>query len=78
MSSRADILSDEYKVITDDRRADARTTMNEPQNFEISQQSCDVVAVLRAAGEESAFIFGTVAARSGVTCGTYLFRTQIL
>ena len=37
----ADILSDEYKVITYDRRANSRSTRNEPQNFEISQQSRD-------------------------------------
>jgi pimeloyl-ACP methyl ester carboxylesterase len=54
----ADILADEYKVITYDRRANARSTMNDPQNFEISQQSRDAVAVLHAAGESSAFIFG--------------------
>jgi pimeloyl-ACP methyl ester carboxylesterase len=54
----ADILSDEYKVITYDRRANARSSGNEPRNFEISQQSRDAVAVLRAAGESSAFVFG--------------------
>ena len=57
-SAVADILSDEYKVITYDRRANARSTMNSPQNFEISQQSRDAVAVLRSAGEPSAFVFG--------------------
>jgi pimeloyl-ACP methyl ester carboxylesterase len=54
----ADILSDQFKVITYDRRANARSTMNFPQNFEISQQSRDAVAVLRAVGETSAFVFG--------------------
>jgi pimeloyl-ACP methyl ester carboxylesterase len=54
----ADILSDEYKVITYDRRGNARSTRNEPQNFEISQQSRDAVAVLQAAGETAAFVFG--------------------
>ena len=54
----AEILSDEYKVITYDRRANARSTMNDPQNFEVSQQSRDAVAVLLAAGETSAFVFG--------------------
>src|SRR5215472_7358971 len=44
----ADILADEYKVITYDRRANGRSTMNFPQNFEISQQSRDAVAVLNA------------------------------
>lgn len=54
----AELLADEYKVITYDRRANARSTMNFPQNFEISQQSRDAVAVLNATGEQSAFIFG--------------------
>ncbi len=54
----AEILADEYKVITYDRRANCRSTINDPQNFEISQQSRDVVAVLGAAGETSAFVFG--------------------
>jgi len=57
-SSVANILADEYKVILYDRRANARSTMNYPQNFEISQQSRDAVAVLRAAGETSAFVLG--------------------
>jgi len=58
----ADILADEYKVITYDRRANARSTMNQPQNFEISQQSRDALAVVKAAGETSAFIFGNSSA----------------
>lgn len=60
-SAFADILSDEYKVITYDRRANGRSTMNNPQNFEIGQQSRDAVAVLRAVGEASAFVFGNSA-----------------
>jgi pimeloyl-ACP methyl ester carboxylesterase len=36
--------------------------MNDPQNFEISRQSRDAVAVLRAAGEFSAFVFGNSSA----------------
>jgi pimeloyl-ACP methyl ester carboxylesterase len=69
----ADILSDEYKVITYDRRANSRSTMNDPQNFEISQQSRDVVAVLRAAGETSAFIFGN---SSGAVIALDMAKTQ--
>ncbi|HST00001.1 MAG TPA: alpha/beta hydrolase [Terriglobales bacterium] len=57
-SIAANILSDEYKVITYDRRGNSRSTRNIPQNFEISQQSRDAVAVLKAAGETSAFVFG--------------------
>lgn len=57
-SFAAEILSDEYKVITYDRRGNSRSTRNDPQNFEISQQSRDAVAVIHAAGESSAFVFG--------------------
>ncbi len=54
----ADILADKYKVILYDRRANARSTINNPQNFEISQQSRDAMAVLREVDEESASVFG--------------------
>src|SRR5262249_7879791 len=54
----AGILADEYKVIPYDRRGNSRSTRREPQNFEISQQSRDAVAVLRAVGETAAFVFG--------------------
>lgn len=69
----ADILCDEYKVITYDRRANARSTMNVPQNFEISQQSRDAVAVLRAAGETTAFVFGN---SSGAVIALDMAKTQ--
>lgn len=69
----ADILADEYKVITYDRRATSRSTMNDPQNFEISQQSRDVVAVLHAAGETSAFVFGN---SSGAVIALDMAKTQ--
>jgi Predicted hydrolases or acyltransferases (alpha/beta hydrolase superfamily) len=54
----ADILCDKFKVITYDRRANARSTANNPDSFSIAQQSRDVLAVLREANEESAFILG--------------------
>ena len=44
-------LSEKYKVITYDRRANTRSTMNFPDQFDIRQQSRDAVAVLKAAGE---------------------------
>src|SRR4029450_6891920 len=69
----ADILSDEFKVITYDRRANARSTMNDPQNFEISQQSRDAVAVLRELGEPSALVFGN---SSGAVIALDLAKTQ--
>lgn len=54
----ADILADEYQVITYDRRGNSRSTRNDPQNFEVSQQARDAVAVLQAAGHQSAYVFG--------------------
>jgi pimeloyl-ACP methyl ester carboxylesterase len=54
----ADILAEDYKVITYDRRGNSRSSRNDPQNFQISQQSRDAVVVLRAAGEASAFVVG--------------------
>lgn len=69
----AELLADEYKVITYDRRANARSTMNFPQNFEISQQSRDAVAVLHAAGEQSAFVFGN---SSGAVIALDMAKTQ--
>jgi len=69
----ADRLCGEYKVITYDRRGYARSTKNEPQNFEVSQQSRDVVAVLQAVGETSAFVFGS---SSGAIIALDLAKTQ--
>ena len=56
-----------------DRRANGRSTMNNPQNFEISQQSRDAVAVLQAAGETSAFVFGN---SSGAVIALDMATTQ--
>jgi pimeloyl-ACP methyl ester carboxylesterase len=47
--------------------------MNAPQNFEISQQSRDAAAVLRAAGEERAFVFGN---SSGAVIALDMAKTQ--
>jgi pimeloyl-ACP methyl ester carboxylesterase len=69
----AEILADEYKVICFDRRANGRSTINEPQNFEISQQSRDALAVLHAAGETSAFVFGN---SSGAVIALDMAATQ--
>jgi pimeloyl-ACP methyl ester carboxylesterase len=54
----AELVADEFRVITYDRRGQSRSTRNSPQNFEISQEARDAVAVLHAAGEESAIVFG--------------------
>jgi pimeloyl-ACP methyl ester carboxylesterase len=54
----ADVLFNKYKVITYDRRANARSTANNLDSFSVIQQSSDALAILKAVGEESAFIFG--------------------
>src|SRR5262245_324305 len=72
-SAVADILSDEFTVITFDRRGNARSTLNEPQNFEVTQQSRDAVAVMHAAGESSAFVFGN---SSGAVFALDMANTQ--
>jgi pimeloyl-ACP methyl ester carboxylesterase len=69
----ADSLCDEYKVITYDRRGYARSTRHEPQNFEISQQSRDALAVLHSVGERAAFVFGS---SSGAIFALDLAKTQ--
>jgi pimeloyl-ACP methyl ester carboxylesterase len=69
----AEILSAEFKVITYDRRANGRSTMNFPENFDMNQQSRDAVAVLDAAGERSAFVFGN---SSGAVIALDMAQTQ--
>jgi pimeloyl-ACP methyl ester carboxylesterase len=69
----AEKLADEFRVICYDRRANGRSTINNPQNFEISQQSRDAVAVLQAVGEESAFVFGN---SSGAVIALDMAATQ--
>jgi pimeloyl-ACP methyl ester carboxylesterase len=67
------ILADEFKVITYGRRGQSRSTRRDPQNFEISPQSRDALAVLHAAGEASAVAFGS---SSGGAIGLELARSQ--
>src|SRR5262249_7646069 len=69
----ADILPDEYKVITYDRRGNSRTTRRDPKNFEISKQSRDAVAVLQSVGETAAFVFGN---SGGAVIALDLAKTQ--
>lgn len=54
----ADALADSFKVITYDRRANAKSTMHSPDTFDLAQQARDAVAVLEAAGETGALVFG--------------------
>lgn len=56
----ADRLADQFKVITYDRRGCSRSTRLDGDNFELSQQSRDALAVLTAAtGGASALVFGS-------------------
>src|SRR5262249_42995740 len=69
----ADIQADEYKVITYDRLGNSRSTRRDPQNYEISQQSRDAVALLRAVGETAALVFGN---SGGAVIALDLAKTQ--
>lgn len=53
----AALLADEFQVITYDRRGNSRSTRN-VTDFDITQQARDALAVLRAAGHDSAAVFG--------------------
>ena len=55
----ADRLSDRFRVITYDRRANARSTANRRSAFSIAQQARDAVAVLQAVGESAACVLGS-------------------
>ena len=54
----AALLADRYRVITYDRRCNGRSSGDPAKDLDMAQQARDVVAVLRAAGHERAFIFG--------------------
>lgn len=69
----AGILAADYKVITYDRRGNCHSTRHAPQNFDMAQQSRDAVAVLRAAGEGSAHVFGN---SSGAIIALDMLKTQ--
>ncbi|GGA28199.1 alpha/beta fold hydrolase [Paenibacillus physcomitrellae] len=55
----APLLAEHYQVITYDRRGHSRSTRNEPDRFDIGRQARDAVAVLKAAGHDSALVFGS-------------------
>lgn len=69
----AERLADTYQVITYDRRGNSRSSRNEPQNFEVSQQARDAVAVLKAAGHASARIFAN---SGGAVIALEMAKTQ--
>lgn len=68
----ADLLANSYKVITYDRRANARSTRHFHNEFTISQQSRDAIAVLNAVGEKTAYFVGN---SSGATIVLDLITT---
>ena len=54
----ADALPDSFMVITYDRRANARSSMNHSDQFSVLQQAEDAVAILDAVGVQDAYVFG--------------------
>lgn len=67
----ADRMADQYKVITYDRRANARSTMNHPDSFSIGQQARDILAIMDELGVDSAYVFGN---SSGAVIAMELMR----
>ena len=57
----AEVLAEDYRVISYDRRGNSRSTRNFPSSFEVAQQARDAVAVMQAAGHDSAHVFGNSA-----------------
>lgn len=57
----ADVLAEDYQVISYDRRGNSRSTRAFPDSFDIAQQARDAVAVIQAAGHDSAHVFGNSA-----------------
>jgi acetyltransferase/esterase len=59
-SAIGEILAKSYTVMTYDRRGNSRSRLlGRPTKIELSQQSTDAIAVLRANGFESARVFGS-------------------
>lgn len=54
----ANILADRFTVITFDRRCNARSSGDKTLLLDVNQQARDVLAVLHAAGQKRAMIFG--------------------
>ena len=54
----ADALADSFMIITYDRRENARSSMNHPDQFSVFQQAEDAVAILDAVGVQDAYVFG--------------------
>ena len=54
----ASLLAEEFRVITFDRRCNARSSGDKSRDMDMAQQARDVVAILKAAKHERAIVFG--------------------
>lgn len=54
----ATLLADEFRVITFDRRCNARSSGDRTRDMDMAQQARDVVAILKAAKHERAIVLG--------------------
>ncbi len=54
----ASLLADQFTVITYDRRGNARSSGDTSTDLDMAQQARDIVAILAAAGQRQALIFG--------------------
>lgn len=57
-------LQDQYRVVHYDRRCCGRSTGDRARPMDLTQQARDVLAIMRALGEDRAFVFGNSAGAS--------------
>jgi pimeloyl-ACP methyl ester carboxylesterase len=58
-SSAADILADEFTVVSYDRRCNSRSTGDRSTDMIVAQQARDAAAIIRAMGSDRAIVLGS-------------------
>ncbi|MGI8832343.1 MAG: alpha/beta fold hydrolase [Nitrososphaeraceae archaeon] len=58
-SSAADILADEFTVVSYDRRCNSRSTGDRRADMTVAQQVRDATAIIKAMGADKAIVFGS-------------------
>ena len=58
-SSAADILANEFTVVSYDRRCNSRSTGNRSTDMTVTQQAKDAAAIIKAMGADKAILFGS-------------------
>ena len=58
-SSAADILAEEFTVVSYDRRCNSRSTGDRSIDMTVAQQARDAAAIIKAMGSDKSLIFGS-------------------